>query len=199
MPDPTQNQPQRPPQARRKTLASVVGVATAMALLTQIPAEESGRKVAVTIAADGAATVRNISGPQYLRPYLDIVGVATACDGLTSYQGRKITKADHFTEAQCAAALEDELVVHAERVMACTPGLSLTIPRRDMARFAAVSLAYNVGAAGYCRSTAARMFNAGRIRQGCDAILMWNKAGGRVIAGLDARRRRERAKCLLDA
>jgi lysozyme len=193
------DQPTRRPPARRKTLAGIVGAATAALLLSQIPMEESGRVVAVSIAPDGAATVRNVSGRQYLRAYLDIVGVATACDGLTSYQGRKITTRDQFTEAQCAVMLEDALVEHAEGVMACTPGLSLTLPRRDMARFAAVSLAYNIGVPRYCHSTAHARFNAGLIRQGCDAIPAWNRAGGRVNRGLVARRERERAKCLLDA
>lgn len=194
---PDQNKPK--PSAPRRTLASVVGLATAAALLTAIPADESGRKVTVTIAPDGAATVRHVSGRQYLKAYLDIVGVPTACDGLTSHRGRKIKPSDQFTEAQCAIMLEDALVEHAAGVMACTPGLSLTLPRRDMARFAAVSLAYNIGVGGYCRSTARARFNAGAIRQGCDAILAWNKAGGRVVPGLQRRRERERAKCLLDA
>lgn len=188
-----------PGKARRMTLAGVVGAATAALLFQAIPAEESGRKVEVTIAVDGTATMRHISGRQYLRAYLDIVGVATACDGLTSYQGRKIRKDDRFTQEQCAAMLEDELVAHAQGVMACSPGLSLTIPRRDMARFAAVSLAYNIGVPRYCSSTARARFNAGRIREGCDAILLWNRAGGVVVPGLAKRRARERAKCLLDA
>ncbi len=192
-------QPKRQPSAQRRTLAAVVGIATAGMLLTHIPADESGRKVAVSVTADGAATVRHVAGPQYLKAYLDIVGVPTACDGLTSYQGRKIKPGDQFSEGQCAIMLEDALVEHAAGVMACTPGLALTIPGRDRARFAAVSLAYNIGVRGYCGSTARARFNAGLIRQGCDAILRWNMAGGRVIPGLARRRERERAACLADA
>ena len=199
MVDQSQTQAGKKPAAKRLTLAGIVGAATAALLFQAIPAEESGRKVAVSIAADGSATVRHVSGRQYLQAYLDIVGVATACDGLTSYQGRKIRVSDRFTEEQCASMLEDELVAHAQGVMVCSPGLSLTIPRRDYARFAAVSLAYNIGVPRYCSSTAARRFNASRIREGCDAILLWNKAGGRVVPGLAGRRSRERAKCLLDA
>lgn len=184
---------------RKGTLASVVGVATAALLLKAVPQEESGRKVAVTVAQDGTATVRHISGKQYLQAYLDIVGVATACDGLTTYKGRKIKASDHFTEGQCAAALEEELTAHAQGVMACSPGLALSIPGRDRARFAAVDLAYNVGVRNYCGSSVRRAFDAGNIRTGCEALLMWNKAGGRVVEGLTERRKRERAYCLLDA
>lgn len=181
------------------TLAAIVGSATAALLLTNIPMEESGRKVDVTIAADGAATVRHISGRQYLRAYLDMVGVATACDGLTSYKGRKIRVTDQFTEQQCAAMLEEELIVHAKGVMACTPGLSLTIPRRDHARFAAVSGAYNYGVGLYCTSTARKRFNAGQIGPACEALTWFNKAGGKVVNGLVLRRGREKAVCMKDA
>lgn len=207
----------KPKAVKKGTLASIVGLATAAMLLRYVPLEESGRKVEVTMAADGAATVRHVAGKQYLRAYLDIVGVPTACDGLTSVNGRKITKADRFTEEQCAAMLESELVAHAIPVMRCTPGLSLTIPGRDHARFAAVSFAYNVGTGGYCNSGAKRLFNAGKVGPACDAFLPWNKgtfkhpqrgktctrkADGKwlcPIEGLTARRQRERAECRKDA
>lgn len=208
----------KPVSALKKgTLASVVGLATAALLLTSIPSDESGRKVDVTIAADGTANVRHVSGRQYLRAYLDVVGVATACDGLTSVNGRRVTMKDSFTEEQCAVMLEAELVRHAVPVMKCTPGLSLSIPGRDHARFAAVSMAYNIGTGGWCGSSAARHMNAGRVRAACDAFLPWNKGTftrpqpGKActrkrdgkwlcpIGGLTARRGRERAECLKDA
>lgn len=202
---------------KKGTLASVVGLATAAMLLIGVPLEESGRKVSVTMASDGTATVRHVSGPQYLKAYLDIVGVATACDGLTSYAGRKIKASDRFTEAQCTAMLEEELVRHAVPVMNCTPGLALTIPGRDHARFAAVSMAYNIGTGGWCGSSARRLFNEGKVRAACDAFLPWDKGTftrpqpGKActrkkdgkwlcpIGGLTARRERERRECLKDA
>lgn len=184
---------------RRGTLAAVVGIITAGLLLTHTPKEESGRTVKVDVAQDGTAKVQHVSGRQYLRAYLDMVGVATACDGITKFGDRKIRMGDSFTEAQCAVMLEQALIVHAEGVMKCTPGLSLAIPRRHNARFAAVSLAYNIGVPRYCSSTARRRFNEGRIGAGCDAITLWNKAGGRVVTGLVNRRARERAVCIKDA
>lgn len=193
-------EPMEQPKGRKRlTLAAVVGTVTAGLLLTNIPKDESGRTVKVSIAENGEATVRHISGKQYLKAYLDIVGVATACDGLTSYKGRKITIKDQFTEEQCAVMLEDELVTHASGVMRCTPGLALTIPRRDNVRFAAVSLAYNVGVPTYCASTGRRLVNEGKIGPACDAFTWFNKAGGRVSKGLVNRRAHERAVCIKDA
>jgi len=180
---------------KRKPLAAIIGSASAALLLVFVPREESGRKVDVTISADNTAIVRHISGPEYLRAYLDIVRVPTACDGIT----RGIKMGQAFTPARCAQLLETELAAHAERVMVCTPGLSLAHKGRDNIRFAAISLAYNVGTGAWCGSTARRLVDAGRIREACDAMMRFNRAGGRVVAGLTARRAREHAVCVRDA
>lgn len=170
------------------TLAGVIGSAIGAALLfTTVPLEESGRKVSATIAADGTATVRHVSGRQYLRTYLDAVGVPTACDGIT----RGVRMGQRYTEAQCTALLERELAEHATQVIRCVPGLY----GRPHQAAAAVSLAYNIGGGAFCRSTAARRFNAGQWAAGCDAFTMWVKAGDRTLRGLVLRRGRERAMC----
>lgn len=185
---------------RGATLAAIVGVAVATALGTFIPKEESGRTVAASVRPDGSLAVRHIRGRQYLTVYLDMVGVPTACDGITTYQGKRLPRGKTFTEAECAAMLEEELVKHAQGVMACTPGLALSekphVERyREGPRFAATSLAYNVGVGAYCSSTARKRFNRGDIWGGCDAITWWNRAGGRVVRGLVLRRAREAKVC----
>jgi len=177
-------------------LVAIVGSATAALLLTNVPAAESGRKVAVSVAPSGQTTMRAVSGPQYLRVYLDLVGVPTACDGLT---GEGIKLGQHFTEAQCDTMLEARLADTASHVMACTPGLALTMPRRDNVRFAAVSLAHNIGWPTYCRSTMRAQINAGHIRASCTSLTYFDRAGGRVVRGLQSRRQRERAVCMMDA
>ncbi len=180
-------------RAPRKTLASVIGSAIgAIALLTMVPAEESGRKVTASIATDGSVAVRHVAGPQYLRAYLDAVGVPTACDGIT----KGVRLGQRYTEAQCATLLEAELIVHAEGVIACVPQLY----GRDHQAPAAVSLAYNIGVIGFCGSTAAKLFRAGRWREGCVAFAPWNKGTVRgrkvLLPGLVKRRARETALCL---
>lgn len=171
-----------------RTLAAVLGSAAAAAsILTVVPREESGRTVAVAIAPSGEATIRHVSGPQYLKAYLDAVNVPTACDGIT----RGVKMGQTYTPAQCTALLERELIDTADHVVACVPDL---YGRANQAA-AAVSLAYNIGWPSFCKSTAARRFKAGQWAAGCDAFPMWNKAGGRVLAGLVARRERERALC----
>lgn len=173
----------------RKTLAGVIGSTIgAIALFTSTPAEESSRTVEAKISPAGAVELRHVAGPQYLTAYLDIVQVPTICDGIT--KGVKLGQ--RRTPAECAVLLEDALVAHAEEVIACVPQLY----GRDWQAPAAVSLAYNVGGPRFCGSSAAKLFRARRWREGCEALLLWNRAGGRVVRGLALRRERERQTCL---
>lgn len=187
-------------RAAAGTLAAVVGIPVALALATDVPHEESGRTVAAAIAGDGHLAIRPISGKQYLDAYLDMVGVATACDGLTTFAGRKIRKGGHFTSAQCTAELERQLTDTATHVTGCTPGIALSADpaierRREGPRFSSVSLAHNVGWPAFCASTAHRRFDAGDYAGGCSASTWFNRAGGHKVRGLAARRAREAKVC----
>lgn len=153
---------------QKSGLAAIVGAAAATLLYVTIPKDEGLRYVG----------------------YLDIVGIPTKCTGDT----KNVVVGRRYSDAECRESLDKALVAHAAPVMSCTPGLRSD--GLDNQRAAAVSLAYNIGTAAYCRSTAARKFNAGDIRGACDAFLRWNNAGGRVIRGLTLRRQRERALCL---
>ena len=51
-----------------------------------------------------------------------------------------------------------------------------------------ISLAWNIGASGACKSTAARLAREGKYRESCDAATAFNRAGGKVIRGLQLRR-----------
>jgi len=168
----------------------LVGAAAAIALATLIPKDESGREVKASVTSDGALLVEHRKGPQFLAAYADIVGVWTICDGDT----KGVRPGMRETEAGCTARLERQLVAHAKPVIACVPGLAGQ--GRENQLVASVSLAYNIGTSAFCRSTAARRFNAGNWRGGCDAFLLWDKAGGQRIRGLALRRQRERAICL---
>lgn len=154
---------------KRKSLITAVGLACALILSPLVSKWESG-------------------GKQHLTAYRDIVGVWTICDGDTA----DVRPGMIETAEGCRDRLERQLVAHAEPVLRCTPGLR---DRPDQLA-AAVSLAYNIGTGAYCGSTVARRFNAGDLRGGCDAFLLWVKAGGRTVQGLVNRRRDERAICL---
>lgn len=189
-------------KAKPGTLAAIIGFAAAAIAFTIVPKDESGRTVDVTIAKDGTAKVRHVRGPQYLRAYLDVAGIATACDGIIRVDGRPVRLGDVFTEDRCTELLERELVVHAQGMIRCTPAFANHPDKERIGpTLAAVtSFTYNVGIGGYCGSTAARRFNAGDWRGGCEAMMMWNKArvNGQLqpVRGLTLRRQRERDLCL---
>jgi lysozyme len=72
-------------------------------------------------------------------------------------------------------------------------GVSLATPSTTQDQFDAfTSLAYNIGSAGFAKSTAAARHNMGDFAGAADAILMWNKAAGAVHPGLVKRREKER-------
>jgi len=154
---------------KRKTLIGVIGAAAALIVTPFVSGWESG-------------------GTPRLVAYQDIVRVWTICGGETL--GVKPGMVE--TIEGCALREEAALIRHAEPVLACTPGLRTHANQLS----AAISLAYNIGTGGYCGSTVARRFNARDWRGACDAFLMWNRAGGQVVRGLDRRRRAERDLCL---
>ena len=55
-----------------------------------------------------------------------------------------------------------------------------------------VSLAYNIGTGAFNGSTTCRLYKEGDLAGAADAILLWNKGGGKVLAGLVRRRESER-------
>lgn len=195
MPQPTKTQKQTAAAA----LVALVGAGVAMALGHGIPQEESGRNVRATVQ-HGELVLQPISGKQYLKAYLDVVGVPTACDGLTRYHGKPITIKMQFTEDQCETMLIEELLATATVVMKETPGLARSTDpaiehRREGPRFAAISVTYNIGNGNYGPSTARRRFNAGDYPGGCTALTWFNRAGGKINPGLQSRRQREYIKC----
>jgi GH24 family phage-related lysozyme (muramidase) len=74
-------------------------------------------------------------------------------------------------------------------VLRLVPGVAGHQGRFD----ALVSFSFNVGLGNLQRSTVRIKANRGEWEAAADALLLWNKAGGKVLAGLDRRRKEERA------
>lgn len=130
-------------------------------------------------------------GQQHLVAYhgaADPPGIYTICDGDT--QG--VRKDDRETTSGCAIRTDARLASFVKPVLAASPGLY----GHPYQLAAAVSLAYNIGAGAYAGSTVARRFRAGDWVGACTAIAMWNKANGKVVAGLVNRRTAEIRLCL---
>lgn len=89
--------------------------------------------------------------------------------------------------------LGDALIDFEQGVRKCLTNPD-AIPEKPYVAFLSVS--YNIGRGAFCSSSIARKANAGDIRGACNAILLWNKAGGRVVKGLVNRRAEENKICL---
>ncbi len=122
---------------------------------------------------------------------IDTIGTGrpvTWCYGET-IGGAKV--GDKFTPQQCSDLLKKRLPEYANAIAPC-----IKVAISDKTRAAFISFAYNVGAAGFCRSTALKRLNAGDTRGACNALMAWNMAQGKVVKGLTNRRAAERKLCL---
>ena len=130
------------------------------------------------------------------KAYRDAIGVPTVCFGET----RGVRMGDRYTVDECKAMLGDALVEFEQGIRKCLVSPD-TIPDKSYVAF--LSLSYNIGQRGFCRSSVARYANEygrggglGKLTMACNRILAFNKAGGRVLAGLVRRRKEERKLCL---
>lgn len=123
-----------------------------------------------------------------LTAYKDIVGVWTIGYGHTAAAGAPAPKAGmKITEKEAHDILVRDLAQYEKAV---TKALSIVPSANQFA--AMVSLCYNIGPANFAKSSVVRLLNVGKPREAADAFLLWNKAGGKVIKGLTARREDER-------
>lgn len=153
-------------KSSRLGLLAIVGAAAAAALFAFTPAQEG----------------------RVLKTYRDIGGVLSYCDGATENAQAGKT----YTPAECDAQLDRDLERHAAGIAKCIPLERLTAGQK----VAFVDAAFNIGVPAFCGSSMARRVNAGDLPGACDALLLWNKVGGKEVLGLTRRRQRERELCL---
>lgn len=116
--------------------------------------------------------------------YQDVVGVWTIGFGETL----GVHEGMVWTEEQALNALRQRVAYFLVQVLKRCPQLYLEPWARQVA---CTSLAYNIGLAGFAASSVARLTKFGEYAAAARAFLLWNKARGRVIAGLDFRRHQE--------
>lgn len=120
--------------------------------------------------------------------YKDIVGVVTIGYGFTSAVIPKLKMGDTITRDKA-----DELLLQFSRDNYALP-IWTAITVRDNPQFTAemfaaiVSLAYNVGVTKIKNSTMIKKLNSGDFSGAKDEFAKFNKAGGKVVAGLVTRR-----------
>lgn len=118
---------------------------------------------------------------------IDPKGVNTVCYG--HIEDVKI--GDKYTLQGCKDMLAEDLPRYDAMVTKC-----VHVPMPPHRHAAILSFTYNVGGGALCKSTVARELNAGHVKAGCDALLRYDRANGKVLQGLKNRRVAERAACL---
>jgi len=125
-----------------------------------------------------------------LEAYRDSVGVWTIGYGTTARAGVGIKpqRGMVITEAEASHYLEKGVSKFADSIR---PAITAPINENEFGAF--VSLAYNIGPSAFKRSSSLRHFNNGDKARAAQNILLWNKAGGKVLRGLVRRREAEKA------
>ena len=139
--------------------------------------------------ATGRALIEAREGVR-LKAYRDAVGIWTIGVGHTSAAGPPAVVAGlSITPAQAGDILAQDLAQFERAIEA-----AVHVPLADHEFDALVSLAFNIGAEAFARSTLVRRLNAGDRAGAAEAFLMWANAGGKPI--LLARRKAERKQFL---
>lgn len=124
-----------------------------------------------------------------LTAYRDPIGVWTIGYGTTARAGLGIipTAGMTITQSEADQLLADGLNKFADQIR---PMINAGL--NDNQFGACVSLAYNIGAHAFSASSALKHINAGDYDRAANSILLFNKAGGKVLKGLVRRREAER-------
>jgi len=124
------------------------------------------------------------------KPYLCPAGVPTIGYGSTYYgNGAKVALSDE----PISETIAETLLLH-ELQFTYLPGVLRNCPillTDERKCNAVVDFCYNLGIGRLQTSTLKRKINEQNWEAAKDQLLLWNKAGGRVLPGLDKRRKAE--------
>ena len=137
------------------------------------------------ISNKGLALIKKFEGFRD-KAYQDVVGVWTIGYGSIKIKGRKVLPTDTVTEHEAEQLIEQEL---AQDVYPYLYGLGLNQNQFD----ALCSFIYNLGATNFNKSTLKKKLLAEDYVGASFEFIKWNKAGGKVLRGLDNRRKDEKA------
>lgn len=108
------------------------------------------------------------------------------------HTGPDVHLGQRITETEAVGLLEQDLA-DAERTVTA----AVKVPLTDNQFSALVSASFNIGPSLFHHAdgsptTILRDLNAGALQAAADQLLRWDRSGGRVLNGLDRRRRAER-------
>lgn len=127
--------------------------------------------------------------PGGYRVYRDCIGVVTAGFGHTARAGAPVPiMGQIWSMEKCDAVLKADLSIFAKEVDHQLSNVVVLQREFD----AMVDLAFNIGLGNFKSSSLLRHYRAGRKVEAANDFLAWNRAGGKVVSGLEKRREAER-------
>ena len=151
--------------------------------------KEGGVNERMKISEKGLSMIERFEGC-LLKASNKLDGVWTIGYGQTgSYYGKRVRRGMTTTKALAHAWLRDHSIKTYEDAVT----QAVKVPLNQNQFDALVSFTYNVGVGALKQSTALRKLNAGDYAGAADALTMWTKFKGKVLAGLVRRRKEERA------
>ena len=157
--------------------------------------KDGGVDERMKISEKGLAMIESFEGC-LLKASNKLDGVWTIGYGQTgSYYGKRVRRGMTTTKALAHAWLRDHSIKTYEDAVT----QAVKVPLNQNQFDALVSFTYNVGVGALKQSTALRKLNAGDYAGAADALTMWTKCNGKVLAGLVRRRKEERALFLAPA
>lgn len=149
------------------------------------------RNSVIAALGGGAIAIASVLIP-YLegtefKPYRDIGGVWTVCNGIT---GPDVIVGKVYTETECKKLLQKHLTPYARSVEK-----SVKVPASEYQKAALISFSFNVGVSAFERSSLLRYLNSGESKKACDALRRWVYVDRKEIPGLMNRREIEREIC----
>ena len=147
------------------------------------------KRVAVASLVVSAACVAGIAAHEgYVgQAYRDPVGVWTIGYGET----KGVQPGQTTTKERALIQLTESAQAHAKGMAAC-----IHVPVYQYEFNAYADFTYNIGVAGFCRSSVATKLNALDYTGACAELLKFVYAKGQMLPGLVTRRRKEYQTCL---
>lgn len=119
--------------------------------------------------------------------YKDIVGIPTICWGQTL----NVKMGEYRSDDECDKDLATELVEYNRKMKQ-----KVKVPLSENEEVAYTSFVWNVGLGAWNSSTLLEKLNVQDRAGACKELLRWNKAGGKVVKGLQNRREHEYKICM---
>lgn len=104
-----------------------------------------------------------------------------------------VKQGDKTTPVRALVRLMSSVDEHAAGMQRC---LGATTQLYQYEYNAYLSLTYNIGVGGFCKSSIPAKVQAGQYEEACKTILLHNKAQGKVVQGLVNRRQKEYRTCI---